>query len=433
MSKPILAQGALSLMSLILAAATYIPAMAAEPALQLSDAVNLSLQHNVELIAFREERGIRDAGIIRAGLLPNPTLDLEAATGSLTGSKNENSLALGLSQEFLLAGKRDKRISVAEFELDIYRLQLKDKERILREEVKTAFFDTLLAKERIALADRLVTLNRQLLTITKERLAAGDIPELEMNLSKVELARSEGIRIEAGKAMLLSQSKLLSLVGQPIGNQPEITGTLDTVSTPAFGTLTEMKQHAINNRPDLKTLQTEKKRGDADIVLAHAEKIPNLTAGLVFRRGTTSMEIAGQEGKDTAYTIGVKLSIPIPLFDRNRAGVQEATARKNSAESRLSGTLRTIEREIDAAYATLQKATSILSLYKGDIIPQLEENLKLTLEAYRLGEVGILAVIQEQKKFFEASDGHLAALRDRQVALVRLESAAATELTGGEN
>jgi cobalt-zinc-cadmium efflux system outer membrane protein len=73
----------------------------------------------------------------------------------------------------------------------------------------------------------------------------------------------------------------------------------------------------------------------------------------------------------------------------------------------------------------------VLALYKADIIPQLEENLKLTQEAYRLGEVGILAVIQEQKKFFEVNDGYLTALHDRQSALVKLESAVATELTGG--
>jgi cobalt-zinc-cadmium efflux system outer membrane protein len=127
----------------------------------------------------------------------------------------------------------------------------------------------------------------------------------------------------------------------------------------------------------------------------------------------------------------VKLSIPIPVFDKNQAGIQEATAKKNSSESRLTAATRTVEREVETAYATLQNAAAVLALYKADIIPQLEENLKLTQEAYRLGEVGILAVIQEQKKFFEVNDGYLTALHDRQSALVKLESAVATELTGG--
>jgi cobalt-zinc-cadmium efflux system outer membrane protein len=76
-------------------------------------------------------------------------------------------------------------------------------------------------------------------------------------------------------------------------------------------------------------------------------------------------------------------------------------------------------------------AEKVLLLYKSNIVPQLEENLKLTQEAYRLGEVGILAVIQEQKKFFEVNEGYLTALHDRQAALVKLESSVASELTRG--
>jgi len=403
---------------------------AEEHRLSLPQVIEYSLQNNGDLKALREERGIRDAGKVRAGLLPNPTLDLEAGTGALTGSKNENSLALGLSQEFFLAGKRDKRLTIAERELDIYRWQVADRERQLREEVKTAFYDAVLAKERLALTDRSIALNRQLLDVTKERLAAGDIPELEMNLVKVELARSEGARIDVAKAMLQSQAKLWTLMGLTIGTPSAISERLDFAIFVAKS-LADLKQLASTHRPDLKLLEAEKNRGKAEITLAQAESVPNLTAGLVFRRDTTAMEIGGVEGKDTAYTIGVKLSIPIPVFDRNQAGVQEARARRSSSESRLTAAARNVEREVETAYVSYQNAMSVLSLYKAEIIPQLEENLRLTQEAYRLGEVGILAVIQEQKKFFDINDGYLTALYERQTALVKLESAVATELGGG--
>jgi cobalt-zinc-cadmium efflux system outer membrane protein len=419
--------GGLILIPAIIVTLSAVSVGAEEPALRLSRIIEYSQQNNGELKAFREEKGIRDAGKVRAGLLPNPTLDLEAGTGALTGSSNENSLALGLSQEFLLAGKRDKRLTVAERELDVYRWQLADRERLLREEVKTAFYDTVLAKERLALTDRSIAINRQLLDVTKERLAAGDIPELEMNLVKVELARSEGARVEVAKAMLQSQSRLWTLMGLPAGSRPAIEGKLES-GAPVAKSLAELKQQAQTNRPDIKALEAEKHRGDADVILAEAERTPNLTAGLALRRDTTSMEIGGIEGKDTAYTIGVRLSMPIPVFDRNRAGIQEARARKSSSETRLAAAVGKVEREVETAYASSQNAASVLALYKADIIPQLEENLKLTQEAYRLGEVGILSVIQEQKKFFEVNDGYLTALHDRQTALVKLEAAAGMPL-----
>ena len=402
-----------------------------ERTVSLPQVIEYSLQNNGELKSFREEQGIRDAGKLRAGLLLNPTLDFEAGTGALTGSKNENSLALGLSQEFFLAGKRGKRLTIAERELEMYRWQLANRERLLRDEAKSAFYAALLAKERLALTDRSIALNRQLLDVTKERLAAGDIPELEMNLAKVELARSVGARIEVAKAMLQSQARLWTLMGLPSGTQPTIEGRLEA-SAPLAKSLADLKQLAHAYRPDIKALESEKGRGSADLILAEAERTPNLTAGLVFRRDTTAMEIGGIEGKDTAYTIGVRLSMPLPVFDRNLAAIQEARAKKNSSETRLTAATGTVEREVETAYASLQNATSVLALYTAEIIPQLEENLRLTQEAYRLGEVGILAVIQEQKKFFEVNDGYLSALHDRQTALVKLESAVATELSGGE-
>ncbi|QEM68862.1 TolC family protein [Geobacter sp. FeAm09] len=431
MGTTVFARGVLPLVPIIVCVLTVTTARADEPAMSLPQAIEYSLRNNGELKALRIEKDIRDAARIRAGLLPNPTLDLEAGTGALTGSKSENSLAIGLSQEFLLAGKRDKRLAIAERELNIYRWQLANQERLLRDEVKTAFYEAVLARERLALIDRSIALNRQLLEVTKERLTAGDIPELEMNLVKVELARSEGNRIEVAKAMLQSRARLGTLMGLLPGSQPAIEGQLEP-GVPVTKSLADLRQLAHANRPDLKVLEAEKGWGDAEIQLAQAESVPNLTTALVFKRDTTSMEIGDAERKDTAYTIGVRFSIPIPVFDRNQAGVQEARAKKNSSETRLAAAAGTVEREAETAYASYQNAMSVLALYRADIIPQLEENLQLTREAYRLGEVSILSVIQEQKKFFEVNDGYLNALHDRQAALVKLESVTASEFTGGD-
>jgi cobalt-zinc-cadmium efflux system outer membrane protein len=398
--------------------------------LALPQVVDVSLRNNCDLTSFREEKGIRDAGKVRAGLLPNPTLDFEAGTGALTGNSAENSLSLGVSQEFFLAGKRGKRLAIAEQELEMYRWQLADRERLLRGEIKTAFYDVILTEQRITLSDRSIVLNRQLLDVTQERLAAGDIPELEMNLVKVELARSEGAKIDIEKALNQNQAKLWTLMGLSFGEYPAIVGAFET-EVAMTRNLVELKQLSHVNRPDLKALEAEKNRGEADISLAQADGIPNITAGLAFKRDTTTSENGGVESKDTAYSVGFKLSMPIPVFDRNLATVQEARAKKSSTESRLTAATRIAEREVEAAYASLLNAEKVLSLYKSSIIPQLDENLKLTQEAYRLGEVGILSVIQEQKKFFEVSDGYLTAMYDRQAALVKLESAVATELSGG--
>jgi cobalt-zinc-cadmium efflux system outer membrane protein len=407
-----------------------VTARAEDSRLSLPQILDYSLQHNGDLKSFREEKGIRDAAKVRAGLLPNPTLDVEARTGALTGSNDEQSLSVGISQEFSLTGKREKRLTIAERELDMYRWQLADRERVIRDEVKIAFYDAILAHSRTDLADRVIDLNRQLLHVTSERLAAGDIPELEMNLVKVELARSEGSRIDAAKTLHQSQAKLLTFMGLPIGDSLALAGNLKA-EVPMTRSLNDLKHIARNLRPDMKALEAEKGRGEADIVLAEAEAMPDLTAGLIYshERSTDATGTGEEDVRDNL--LGIRLSLPIPVFNRNQAGVQEAKAKKSSIESRLLAAARNIEREVETTYASYLNSEKVLSLYKATIIPQLEENLKLTQEAYRLGEVGILAVIQEQKNYFEVSAGYLTALHDRQLAIVKLESATAADLIGG--
>jgi cobalt-zinc-cadmium efflux system outer membrane protein len=426
----VFARGALLLVPGIICIATSFSVQAETPQQSLPQLVEYSLINNGDLKSFREEKGIRDAGKVRAGLLPNPTLEFEASTGAMTGSSNENSLTIGISQEISLTGKQDKRLVISERELDIYRWQVVDRERVVREEVKTAYYDVILAHKRIELADHAINLNRQLLDVAKERLAAGDIPELEMNLVKVELARSEGSRIDVAKALNQSNAKLSTAMGLPSDESPAISGNLDTEVT-VKKSLRDLKQLALGLRPDLKALEAEKGRGDADIVLAEAESVPNLTAGFFYSHDRRTDATGVGEEKVRDNMLGIRLTMPIPVFDKNQAGVQEARAKKSSSESRLLAAIRNIERQVETAYASFQNSEKILSMYKTNIIPQLEENLNLTQEAYRLGEVGILAVIQEQKKFIELNEGYLSALHTRQTALVKLESAVAADLGGG--
>jgi len=389
-------------------------------------AVEFALRNNGELKALREEKGIREAGRIKAGLFPNPVLEMDGTTGELTGSTFENTLSVGISQEFLTAGKRGKRLKVAGQEVEGFDRQIDNSGRILIEEVKTTFYALLLAERKMDLANRSIALNNQLHDITKERFEAGDIPELEVNLARVEVARSEGRKTEAERDLYPAKARLLALMGLPSGESATFKGTLE--GNPFSKSLEELKQLAVAKRPDLRKLEAEKAKADAEVDLARAEQIPNVTLGLGYQRENSAIDVSGEEIKSRDNLIGLKLSIPLPLFDRNQAGIMEARARKAGAENRHLYALSVVERDVESAYAALTAADKSLMIYAKDIIPQLEENLKLVQEAYRIGEVGILTVIEEQKKFFEVNDGYLTAIYNRQTALVKLESAVGAEL-----
>ncbi|MBT0894085.1 TolC family protein [Geobacter hydrogenophilus] len=388
--------------------------------LTLSQAVECALANNGELKALRAEKEVARAGLERAVLFPNPTLELSGDTGALTGSSGEGAVSIGLSQEFLTGGKRAKRRSVAEREAEAVHQRIADRERLLTLEVKSAFFELMLAQKRRELAQRAMDLNGKLLEITRERLAAGDIPEMEVNLARVELARSEGRKIEAERGHYPLLARLRMLLGLAVGEDVDFDVTPDRKPLGiAPGELTRL---ALEKRPDLKNLEAARAKGEAEVELAEAERLPNVVLGLGYthERRVDATGVAEEKSRDNL--LGVRISIPLPVFDRNQAGIREARAGKQGAENRLEFARVSVAREIEGDYARFAMADKALDLYATGILPQLEENLQLVQEAYQLGEVGILAVIEEQKKYIEVNDGYLAALADRQTALARLEA-----------
>ena len=388
----------------------------------LPTAISAALRSYGELKALKEERGISEAAAAKAGLYPNPVLEL----GGTTGSSSENSISLGISQEFLTGSKREKRLQVAEKELAGFDNRFKDAERLLRLEVKMVYYDLLLANGRLGLARKSEELNGQLLRISGERFAAGEVAELDLNLARVESARAEGRKLEAEQDMAPLQQRMLLLMGASPGEKFHLSGSFDTGAF--IGDLAELKKQARENRPDLKALKAETEKADAEMALAGADRLPNVTVGVGYSRENTLTTLGGMEEKNANNLIGLKVSVPLPLFDRNQAGWQQATARKYSAESRYLFTLQRIDREIEAAHVRLTSAQKAVALYRTGIMPQLEQNLKLIQEAYQLGEVGIMAVIEEQKKFIEVNDSYLKALSALNSAAAKLEAAVGMEL-----
>lgn len=410
----------------VLCAAVAPPLKAEENILTLRKVIAVAKENNGELKALREEAGIGEAGKIKAGLFPNPVLELEGATGELTGSESEERLSVGISQEFLIGGKREKRLAVADAEAIRFQSRIKDAERVLLLELKSGFYDLLLAERRLDLAQKAAEFNSQLLQIARERFAAGDIAELDVNLAKVEAARSEGRRIGLEHELVPLRQRLLSFMGTSDLENLKISDTADSRNLAVD--LAELKALALKNRPDLQALASEKSKGEAELDLALAEQLPNITAGLAYSRERSVTSFNGLDDRSTDHMIGLNLSIPLPLFDRNQAALQEARVRKNSSETRQTFARQNIEREVAAAHGRLASADRSVNIYASEIIPQLSENLKVVQEAYRLGEMGILAVIEEQRKFIDVNEEYLSALYSRNTALAKLEAAVGMEL-----
>ncbi|HSV44108.1 MAG TPA: TolC family protein [Candidatus Bathyarchaeia archaeon] len=398
------------------------PLEPARKTITLKEILAVAREFNGDLQALREERKIGQASRTKAGLFINPTIEFDGATGKLSGAPAENRIGFGLSQEFLTGGKRKRRMAVAEAELIRFEHRMTEAERQIDLEIKTVVSEIRLAEGRFDLAGQSHDLNRRLLYIAQARLAAGEIAELDVNLVKVENAQSEGMMIDAQRELIPAQQRLLALMGRSSLDILKISAPAATGK--AMPGLSDLKALALKKRPDLQALVVERIRNDAAVALARADQYPNVQAGISLIREDGITALGRVEERNTDYLVGFKLSIPFPVFDRNRTGIEEALARSSSTALRERHGRQAVEREVEGAYARYMAAEKVRNIYAKTVIPQLTDNLKLVEEAYRLGEIGILTVLAEHKKFVEVNEAYLLAIFNCDVALAKLEAAA---------
>ena len=400
----------------------------AEPAQRsINEIVALALQNSAELAALDKEAVAKHSLAVQACTLSNPTLELEGSTGTMTGSPDAGGASIGISQEFSLYGKLRLRRKALEYEAEALVRKRDNAARLLKEEISTMLLDYLLSEQRCELAADMVKLNGELVTIAGERFKAGDIPELELNITKVELARAENRLLEVDRARLALRIHIASLSGLQEGDIVLSDKLSSAVSSPQTK---DLVKKSLSLRPDYLALCIERERAETEYRLAKVEGLPNPTVGIFAQWQKSSVEVGGMSAINRDRILGLRLSVPIPVFDRNNGRRAAALALLDAADSRRTGLERTIKAEVEAAIASLSSSERIVSLFDTGIIPQMGENLKLTQEAYRADEVGILSVTDQQKKFFDVHDTYLSALHARRVAFIKMESVSANNLNG---
>ena len=426
MTRSTLARG--TVLALMLSACAFMPVLAEPVPRSINEITALALKHSAELAALEKDAAAQQSLAVQAGIFSNPTLEIQGATGSLTGSPDDRSLTIGINQELPLNNKLHLRREAGQFQTEALQRQRDNAARLLKDEIATLALDYLLASRRQELSAEQLKLNRELVAIAEERFKAGDIPELELNLARVELVRAETRLLEVEREKTPLRIRIASLTGL---NESDIKLSEEQTTLKLSQNAQELARQALASRPDLLALTREREKADVEARLAEAEALPNLTAGLFVQWQRAKTELGGMSEVSSDTQLGVRLSMPIPVFDRNQGGRAAARTRLDAADSRKLALERAVTAEVDAAVSRVSAAERILAMFEQGIIPQLTENLKLTQEAYRIGEVGILSVIDEQKKFFEVNDSYLSAQHGRRMALIKLESTMATDLSGG--
>ncbi|TXT31901.1 MAG: cobalt-zinc-cadmium resistance protein CzcC [Rhodocyclaceae bacterium] len=209
---------------------------AVEPAspLSLNRALAMAFGASPELRGARREVEATEATIIQAQVRPNP----ELATLIEDTQKATRTTTLQVNQPIELGGKRAARIDAAERGRDAASAELDAKRAEIRAAVVAAFFDVLVAQERLRLAQGSVELAQRASSAAARRVLAGKVSPVEETKARVAEA---GVRIEltlAVSELATTRKRLAGTWGNPTPRFERAEGDLDAL--PPLPTLADL-------------------------------------------------------------------------------------------------------------------------------------------------------------------------------------------------
>jgi len=372
------------------------PALAAqEIKLDLQTAIKIGLERNLELKAKSEELGIAEGRVIKSDLFlqNNPELEGERANKRLKKpeegvNKNVFQAGVSLSQAFGIGGQPGYRREAAPRNREKVTFEVSDFSRTLRFRITELFLKLLNGKAKINQAEQIVDLKNRLYEASKDRLAAGDIPGVQLAIAEFELnrAKSELISLQREYEELLSRLRTDLVLEE--GESIEPVG--DLTPAPLTASLDELFKNALEKRPDLAALDQEKKVTEAEELLTRAERIPNIKFGMFY------------EKDDKDNIVGGRVSIPLPFFDRKQGELREALSRKRIANLNYIQRRQALEKEVRAAFTRFKLAERDVSYYPEGAMKKFDESLELYQRAYQEGAIDLADAIVFQNQVVEA-------------------------------
>ena len=373
------------------------------PRLTVQEALDLADKQNLDLAAARRRRGVALAGVRIARQRPNPT-------ANFTALRDEPHEGLFFDQPIEIGGQRGRRIEVARQEGVLTELEITALARQVRRSTREAFYAAAHARAESERLGRVVELAKRLAQIAEERFKAGDVAQLEVIQTSLEVSRAEADLEVARQREKVSTSELNAFLNEPASKAWDLAGTLED-NTPT-ARLEELISRAFQSNPDLQHLGGEKKVEESQRSLLKAERIPNLDleAGMDFN-----------SPRDFRYGPRSQISIGLPIFTRNQGEIAQSMANERVLEAEAAATERSVSARVEAGFYDLEAQRTQVRLYRDRLLPVARQLESMAEESYRAGKTNILTAIQAQQDVQSVEISYLQSLEQLQDLYAGLE------------
>jgi len=352
----------------------------------LNDLESIYLTKNFQVLAQKYEIDIARAQVIQAGLYNNPNFQF---TGNIYNpqlkkpfdlSNNTGEYGFNIQQVILLAGKRNKQLSMAATGKDMKEDQYYDLLRTLRFTMRSDFYKLFFLQNSISSYTLQIVYLENLNTVYQNLEAKGAV-----TLKDAIRIKSLLYTLKAEMALLENQASDINAELQLLiqNNRAIIIPVADTLPSEAFpgnNTLTALIDSAFNNRRDLKMANNRILFNRQNLAFQKATAIPDLSLGVSFDKRGSFVDNA------SFFTLGIDL----PMFNRNQGNIKAAKINVEESEVLANLQQNQVENEVKTAYAKALNTNRLLRSFDADFKAENNRLLKAITENFQKKNIGLL-------------------------------------------
>ena len=319
--------------------------------------------------------------------------------------------SVSLAQTFEWPGRQALRKAVADRDIALAELALEGFRTELAGRVRALAFRCIGARERARAVAEVAERFRALRQTFVAREPGGLTPQLEIRVIEAQELVLEQRAIEAQLETDAALIELNTLRGEPVDTPLELAAArLDLAAVPGAEHILEL---ALQRNVDVRTRVAELERQGLRVTLANHERRPAVTLAPFFEE---------QSAVERERTVGLGVSIALPVGGRSRSLAGADAARLVQAEAVLRAARRELERDVHTQLHAYRVNREALERWPETAVAAFREAASIADRHYRLGAVPVGTYVELQTAYLDAVESVLALERSALDAAVALES-----------
>lgn len=382
----------------------------------LQEAITTAVENNIDLQAAKLEINIAKNNIKAANRLQNPSLEAFYFVGASGWSEPRQ---LGISQTVEVA-KRHARKNLAKSSYKLVEKNVNYTKFDLKMDVREAYINLVATKSVLETLKQQQTLQEELLQIARQRVKAGNVPEIDVIQAEIALNQMITQVNSAAANVKSSLSDFNKIINNPqniiydsmdniFSEENNFDEMLTPLPTKDFPQISQIMQKALENRYDIQIAKQEVDVAEKNLTVIARQKIPDiaLNSGFAYQNANHTEDGRFNGG---AY-IGASL-VNIPLFYNYSPEIQNAALKLQQAELKYESAKNKAEKDVTSAYDKFLIAAENLNYYESKILTSSEELIEISKNAYEAGKSDITSLIVMKQSYKSIIVGYTYALAE---------------------